>query len=150
MTDPRIHRQHLGASDVETAPTGTDLIETQRSGSRKAIEVDDLFSRRPNDTPQALTASGAIDANAHFVTLSSTTPKIEATIAAPAPGRFLVITQLDGGTAGHTVTLTAGTWDGSNDIATFNAAGETLVVYGVTATRFVIVENIGAVGLSGA
>lgn len=96
----------------------------------------------------ALTVSGAIASTASFVTLNSTTPAIAATIAAPAAGRFLVITQIDSGTAGHTVTLTAGTYDGTNTIATFNALGETLVLFGVTATRFVIVQNIGSVGLS--
>jgi hypothetical protein len=108
----------------------------------------DLISRAENVVPQALTASGAISSDAHFVTLNSTTPLIAATIAAPAAGRFLVITQTDSGTAGHTVTLTAGTYDGSTTIATLNALGETLVLYGVTATRFVVVSNIGSVALS--
>ncbi len=94
-----------------------------------------------------LTASGAIDSHASYVELNNTT-KIEATIAAPSAGRFLVITQTDAGTAGHTVTCTAGDFDGSNAIATFNAAEETLVLFGVSSTRFVIVENIGSVALS--
>lgn len=98
--------------------------------------------------PQELLASGAVDPNVSFVVLNSTTPKIEATIAAPAAGRWLVITQTDAGTAGHTVTCTAGDFDGSNAVATFNAAEETLVLFGISATRFVIVENIGSVGLS--
>lgn len=93
------------------------------------------------------TANGAIPDNVSYVQLNSTT-KIEATIAAPRAGRFLVITQIDAGTAGHTVTMTAGDYDGTNAIATFNAAEETLVLLGVSATRFVIIENIGSVGLS--
>ena len=93
------------------------------------------------------TANAAIPNDVSYVQLNSTT-KIEATIAAPRAGRFLVITQIDAGTAGHTVTMTAGDYDGSNAIATFNAAEETLVLLGVSATRFVIIENIGSVGLS--
>ncbi len=97
---------------------------------------------------QDMLASGAINEYAELVRLNSTTPLIAATIAAPRPGRFLVITQIDGGIAGHTVTLTAGTFDGTNDVATFDAAGETLVLYGVSETRFMIVENIGTVAFS--
>lgn len=93
------------------------------------------------------TANATIPIDVGYVQLNSTT-KIEATIAAPTKGRMLVITQSDAGTAGHTVTLTAGDYDGSNNIATFNAAEETLVLLGISATRFVIIENIGSVGLS--
>ena len=98
--------------------------------------------------PTTLVASGAIPSKVSYVELNDTTPLIAATIAAPAAGRLLIITQIDSGTAGHTVTLTSGTYDGSNTIATFNAQYETLVLFGVSTTRFVIVENIGAVGLS--
>lgn len=102
---------------------------------------------RPSKT-QAITADAAIRDDAEFVTLNSSGTALAVTLAAPAPGRFLVISQIDTGTDGHAVTLSAGTWDGTNDVATFNAAAETLVVFGVSATRFAIVENIGAVALS--
>ena len=95
-----------------------------------------------------LTVTGAISADVSYVELNHASVKIEATIAAPAAGRFLVITQTDAGTAGHTVTTTAGDFDGTNNTATFNAAEETLVLFGISATRFVIVENIGSVGLT--
>jgi hypothetical protein len=101
--------------------------------------------------PTVVTVTGAIPADVSYVELNTAAGKIEATIAAPAAGRFLVITQIDTGTDGHTVTLTAGVFDASNnDIATFDAAGETLILFGVSATRFIIIENIGSVGLSGA
>ena len=94
-----------------------------------------------------LTATGAISASVSYVELNHASVAIAATIAAPSAGRFLVITQTDAGTAGHTVTLTAGTYDGSNNVATFNAQNETLVLFAISATRFVVVENIGSVGL---
>lgn len=97
---------------------------------------------------QAVTASGAIASTTNVATLSKTGGGIAATIAAPAAGRRLVITQTGAETEGHTVTLTAGTFDGTNTIATFNAAGETLDLIGLSATRFLILNNIGAVGLS--
>jgi hypothetical protein len=96
-----------------------------------------------------LTQSDALPPNGDvsFVRLNSTT-KIEATLTKPTTGQFLVITQIDAGTAGHTVTLASGTFNGTNTIATFNAAAETLVLFGVSESRFVIIENIGSVGLS--
>jgi len=97
--------------------------------------------------PDAVIISGAVS-DSSFITLDSSGTKIELTLAAPAPGRVLTITQIDAGTDGHTVTLTAGTFDGTNDVATFNAAGETLVLIGLTATRFAIILNLGSVGLS--
>lgn len=119
------------SGDVTIANTGAATVES----------ITDLATTE-------LTASGAIASTTSYVELNSTTPLIAATIAAPSAGRLLVITQTDAGTAGHTVTLTAGTYDGTNNVATFNAAGETLVLFGVSATRFVIVENIGSVALS--
>lgn len=101
-----------------------------------------------NFTPTTLIISGAIPSDVSYVQLNDDTPLIAATIAVPEAGRLLVITQIDTGTAGHTVTLTAGTYDGSATIATFNAQYETLVLFGVSATRFVIIQNIGAVALS--
>jgi len=97
--------------------------------------------------PAVMTASGVLPA-VSFVQLNHQTVKIEATMIKPTPGHLLIITQTDAGTVGHTVTLGIGTWDGTNDVATFNAAGETLIVFGVSDTRFAIVENIGAVAFS--
>lgn len=96
-----------------------------------------------------MVASGAIPANGQvsFVRLNSTT-KIAATLTKPKIGHILIITQIDAGTAGHTVTLASGTWDGTNDVATFNAKYETLILFGVTADRYVVVENIGSVAFS--
>lgn len=55
----------------------------------------------------------------------------------------------DDSTTDPTVTLTSGiTVDGTNDIMTFADAGDTIILKCVSATRLVIVENIGAVALS--
>jgi len=96
-----------------------------------------------------MTTSGAVDPDTTILVLNRTSPLIAATIAAPAEGRELKIIQIDTGTAGHTVTLASGTWNGTNTIATLNAAGEALHVVGVSSTRFGIIVNTGAVGLSG-
>lgn len=96
-------------------------------------------------TPSVLTESGQVPA-VTFVQLDHATVKIEA-VMTPTVGQLLVISQKDAGTVGHTVT-TAGTFDGTNNTATFNAANETLVLFGVSATRWVIIQNIGSVALS--
>jgi len=95
----------------------------------------------------ALTKSIVGRPTSHIVL--NNTSKIAITIDAPKPGWLLIISQKDAGTAGHTVTLSAGTFNGSNAIATLNAANECLVLYGLSATRFAVVENIGEVAFSG-
>jgi hypothetical protein len=96
------------------------------------------------------TTSGAISSTDNFAVINNATPTtaIALTIAAPAAGRLLAITQQDAGSAGNTVTLTAGTFDGTHNRATFDAKDETLVLFGVSATRFVVVENVGSIVLA--
>lgn len=102
-----------------------------------------------NLRPKVVTAAGKLVPTAtSFLQLNNSSSAIAYTITKPKAGWFLVINQKDSGTAGHTVTLTSGTFDGSNSVATLNAQNETLVLFGVSATRFIIVENIGSVGLS--
>lgn len=96
-------------------------------------------------TPATMTASDAVPASS-FVKLNSTTPAIAATVA-PTAGQFLIISQQDAGTAGHTLT-TAGTFDGTNNTATFNAPGESLVLFAISSTRWLILLNEGSVALT--
>lgn len=102
--------------------------------------------------PQQLTASGAFTQAGGLLLLNHASVVIVSTLAAPAQGDFVVICDNSAtGTAAHTVTLPAGvTFDGTNDIATFNALGETLVMIAISATRWLILLNIGSVALSAA
>jgi lipopolysaccharide export system protein LptA len=97
-------------------------------------------------TPATYAATGAIDVTKGMAILNGGTNAVAMTIAAPVQGQFLVITS--GNALTNTVTMTAGTFDGTNDKATFDAANETLVLFGLSATRWAIVENIGSVGLA--
>lgn len=99
---------------------------------------------------QTLTATGAITINNGTVLLNHATVIIAATLDAPTAGDDLVIWDISAsGTAAHTVTLPAGvTFDGTNNTATLNAPGEALHIRAASATRWLILENIGAVGLS--
>jgi hypothetical protein len=84
------------------------------------------------------------------VEINLATGTVDATIAASTAhqGLFVLKDTSTGGTNNHTLTLTAGTFDGTNNKATMDAPGEALVVYFDSAGAGVIVENIGTVGLS--
>lgn len=101
---------------------------------------------------QTITASGAVTAGVQSVELDHTTVAIAATIATAVahPGLFVVksITEPGGG-QDHTVTITTGTWNGTNKVATFADINDTLVVYFDSAGNGTVVANVGSVALSG-
>ena len=148
-------KQIIPTAWLETVPTDSDMVEVIRGDSAlKYISLLNLFTAYPGSgllnmpfTETAYTASGAIS-GVSCVALNNVT-KLVMTVAAPEPGWLLVIYQKDAGTAAHTVTLTAGTFNGTNKIATFNAQNKGLVLLGVSATRFLIVANVGTVTFSG-
>lgn len=100
-------------------------------------------------TAKNYTADGAITPKG-FATMSANAAALAMTLAAPTPGALLVICDLaNSGANNHVVTCGAGiTFDGTNNTATFNANYETLVLFAASATRWIIVENIGSVALS--
>jgi hypothetical protein len=99
---------------------------------------------------QELTASGAVSAGVQSLELNHATVIIAATIATSVnlPGLFVVKDTSASGTAAHTVTLTVGTWDGTNTIITLNAPDEAIAVYFDSAGNGTILENVGGVALS--
>ena len=82
----------------------------------------------------AVTGAGAqvIDTNYNFIKLAGSGIDSAATIADAAlqypDGNVKVAATANPSTA-HTVTLTSGTWDGTNNVATFNASGDEIVVF---------------------
>lgn len=99
---------------------------------------------------QELTVSGAVTAGVQSVELNHATVIVAATIADAVnhQGLFVVKDTSASGTAAHTLTLTAGTFNGTNNVATLNAPDECLVVYFDSAGNGTIVENVGTVVLS--
>ena len=99
--------------------------------------------------PKTYTAAGAIRPSG-LVMLNSNGVAIAMTLEAPlGPGQLLVITQIDAGTDGHTVTVPGTvTWDGSSTIATLNAQGETLTVISASATRWMIISNPNSISFT--
>lgn len=127
---------HIGASGSETQVNAT------------AAEINnaaDVSAR-----VQILTASGAITAGVQSVELDHASVAVVTTIANAAnhAGLFVVKDTSATGTAAHTLTLTAGTFNGTNNVATLNARDECLVVYFDSTGRGTIVVNVGAVALS--
>lgn len=100
---------------------------------------------------QTLTASGAVQDGVQLVELNHATVVIAATIATTVPlaGTLLAIKDTSAsGTAAHTVTITTGTWDGTNKIATFNAPNEAILVLFDSAGNGTVVSNVGSVAFS--
>lgn len=99
----------------------------------------------------ALTASGAVTAGVRSLTLAHASVVIAATIAdATAHTGFFAVTNTSAsGTAAHTVTITTGTWNGTNKVATLNAPAESLLVFFDASGNGTIVVNTGSVALSG-
>lgn len=134
-----------GEIDIETGGSlklaGTAIAATAAEINR----VADVSAR-----VQQLTASGAVTAGVQSVELAHATVVIAATIADAAnhQGLFIVKNTSASGTVSHTLTLTAGTFNGTNNVATLNAANEALLVYFDSAGDGTIVENVGEVGLS--
>ena len=109
-----------------------------------------LMTGQHRHSSQELTSSAPIRINSGLVKLNHASTIIAATLDAPQTGDELyIINTSASGTAAHTVTLPSGvTSDGTNNTATLNAPGEALHVIATSPTRWFILENIGAVGLS--
>ena len=125
---------------------GTSGSETQVNATAAEINNAADVSART----QELTVSGAGTAGVQTVELNHATVVIAATIANANvhQGLFVVKDTSATGTAAHTLTLTAGTFNGTNNVATLNARDECLVVYFDSTGRGTVIVNVGAVALS--
>lgn len=95
-----------------------------------------------------LTASAAIPAGTDVVELNHASVVIAATYTV-VPNTTLIIKDTSAtGTAAHTVTLTGGTFNGTNTVATLNARDEFLMVHFDSAGRGQVIANVGSVALS--
>ena len=137
-----------GAQDaVEKTTYGTMLTAILGGATAQEVaNVADVSAR-----VQELTASGAVTAGVQSVELNHTSVTIAATIADAANHQGLFIakaTTEPGVAADHTLTLTAGTFDGTNNVATFADINDALIVYFDSAGAGTIIENVGSVALS--
>ena len=67
----------------------------------------------------------------------------------PTVGKVYIITCVNSVSNSPTLALSSGiTWEGTNDLATFDAVGETVTVVCVSATRLMIVANPNSVAFN--
>ena len=116
-----------------------------------ALEINNACDVSANT--QILTVAGAntVTPGVKNLELDNDTTAITATIADAAahPGFFHVkATSEPGGGEDHTVTLTSGTWNGTNNVATFADILDALVVYFDSEGNGSIVLNVGTVTFS--
>ncbi len=135
------------ASGANSTISGTELstLDGLTATTAEINNAADVSAR-----VQELTVTGAVTAGVQSVELNHATVVVEATIADATnhQGLLVVKNTSASGTAAHTLTLTSGTFDGTNSVATLNAPDEALVVYIDSAGNGTIVENVGTVGLS--
>jgi hypothetical protein len=137
----RISRLFLGDAN---GGLGTEVTAT----AEELNAVADVSGRT-----EELTVAGAnaITAGVQSVELNNAVATIAATIADASNHQGLMVFKATSEPAGgqdHTVTLTAGTFDGTNNVATFADILDTLVVYFDSNGDGTIVENVGSVVLS--
>lgn len=120
---------------------GTKLTTT-------AAQINKLFSRFAVTALDGSTGKKACSTNG-VSSITGGTGIADMTLAAPSDGDVATI-RIDSISSGTVVvTCAAGvTFDGTNNTATFNAAGDALVLAYLSATQYQIVHNIGAVVLS--
>lgn len=138
---PKVYKKQ-GGDELVVASGGKIVVE---SGGKIEYAGVDLVP----GTKQALTATGAVLEGVQSLELNHATVVIAATmVASEHPGFFYVVDTSASGTAAHTVTLTGGTWDGTNTIATLNAPAESLLVFFDASGNGRIIVNTGSVALS--
>ena len=137
---------NTGVSKVTQLHIGTSGSETQVNATAAEINNAADVSARV----QELTVTGAVTAGVQSVELNHASVVVAATIADASnhQGLFMVKDTSASGTAAHTLTLTSGTFDGTNNVATLNAPNEALLVYFDSAGNGTIVENVGSVALA--
>jgi hypothetical protein len=116
------------------------------------LDADKHLAGAVIDAPTtAYAESGAIALTAGFAAMDTTAGPLAMTLANPGKAGIMLAIQLTtkpGANSAVVTTATAAGFDGTNNTATFDAAGETLVLYSISATRWTILSNVGSVGLS--
>lgn len=133
VNDTSVLTLGAGASSVSGANTGDQ--------NQSTLELASVFTA---------TAPAAIDAGVNVIELNHATVAIEKTIASLAnhQGFMIVKDTSASGTAAHKITVTTGTWDGTNKVITLNAPKEAIAVFIDSAGNGTILANVGSVALS--
>lgn len=147
-TDDYFPVYDASADKVKKVPTA--VINTLAGVNATASEINkacDLSAQI-----QTIAASGAVTPGVQAVYLNHATVAIASTIANAAlhQGLFLIKAGLEPGAGqDHTCTITTGTWNGTNKVATFADINDSLLVYFDASGNGTILVNTGSVALSG-
>lgn len=143
---------------IRTKAQFDDLVDRIGIDHKVAILFRDLAESTNPDTVQelgnvgtvTLTASGAVADTVNVVYLDHTSVAIAATAAVGTrSGLFIVKATTEPGVAAdHTLTVSGGTLDGTNTIATFADINDELVIHFDGAGNGHIISNTGSVALS--
>jgi len=140
----------LNLLDGVTGLTQADFTKLAEIEATSA-EIADAADKSVFAAEYTATAPAAIPSTVRVIELNHVDTAIEKTIAdfSVYANTFVVIKNTSAsGTAAHKVTLTAGTFNGTNNVATLNAPGEALVVFVDSAGDGIVVVNVGEVALS--
>jgi len=140
----------LSRNGTETEVTAADIAAASGLSGLTATAAEINNAADVSARVQELVASGAVTPGIQSLELNHDSTPIAATIADAAAhqGLFIVKNTSSGGTEDHTLTLTSGTFDGSDSVATLAAPGKALVVYFDSNGDGTIVENVDTVALS--
>jgi len=128
----------ITSMDVSSDKNGVSQLSVSFSGSGPVRE----------QAIERIKETGAITAGIQVVELTAEATTAAAISTAVAhKGRFAILATVQP-TSTHTVTITTGSWDGTNQIATFADKGDMLVVDFDADGKGTVFQNIGAVALS--
>ena len=116
------------------------------NGGKQEIESGGLLKI----TGVEMTVSGNVAAGVPAIELNHATVVVAVVIPdlADHAGLLIIKNTSASGTAAHTVTATAGTFDGTNNVVTLNALNECIAIWVDSAGNGTILENVGTVAIS--
>lgn len=138
--------QKISELTAVVTPADTDLFEVTQSSTSKSTTRAQVRGFDKTEIT-ATDASYTLPANRLIIDLNDTgdNDDIDVTFDAALPvGTELIIYAVNNGATSHTVTLAGGqTWDGTNDTADFDTAGDFIHAVVRTATQLLVLANTG-------
>lgn len=129
-------------TDSDTGGTSIQKVSAVTSGGAASI-TGGAFE--VTETAGGTVPPGISELQVNHATVLAASVIADASLHA---GIFVIVNTSASGTAAHTVTLTSGTYDGTNNVATLNAPAEMLIVVFDDAGNGRIIQNTGSVALS--
>lgn len=133
----------INGTPVTTTAAELNILDGVTATAAEINNAADVSARVEEHT-----GAGAVTAGVQSVEINSVAAAaLTIADAANHQGLFIVKHTSTSDGQSHTLTLTSGTFDGSNNVALLNAANEALVVYFDSGGDGTIIENIGSVSL---